>query len=583
MATCKQVFFFLLVTLITCGASCKLYASESWSAVAFDKMSNDERYRYVHSYPFWKIDDSTTLTLILRQMYETAEKKKDIHTVLAVEFYWCLCSGNPGIKLPDGKTAYMLLKDIKALAEQNGYDIEAAVADFYLDRNTDLKLTNEQKYIEAQKITERMQAIGFEKFRDYYIDNMMLNIAMYMWDMEDFEKAFRYLSIAERFINKTEEGAYTYTQVLSYLQSYWKMKKDYSKSLSYAYKIKNFHEHFTTTDPMRQWWNNFWKSFSNIEIADILIKEGKFAESEQYAGKGYELSQVPERLVNKIVSHQAELDALLVLTDVKLQLGKLKDAGILLERALQIKNMLEAKGKLEYFKPLKLYKLLAAYNERMGNANDALTYMHKAAALQDSLNKKNDAHKLALAQQRFDAEKYSQKIAMVERERQLEKMLRNAAVAILALVVIMGFAYFRNLKARKKRKEAELEATRLLLLQQTKHLREKSELADSLRSEIEKHLSQTEKSQYLLQLSNATILTDEDWTNFRTLFEKVYPDFIIEQKQLYPGITPAEIRLIVLEKLGLTAQEMANMLGVNKNTIHQTRLRLRKKMDNVTA
>lgn len=59
--------------------------------------------------------------------------------------------------------------------------------------------------------------------------------------------------------------------------------------------------------------------------------------------------------------------------------------------------------------------------------------------------------------------------------------------------------------------------------------------------------------------------------------------FYHRTKKQFPTITPAEIRLTVLEKLGLNTREMANTLGVNKNTIHQIRLRLRKKMEGGAA
>jgi DNA-binding CsgD family transcriptional regulator len=59
--------------------------------------------------------------------------------------------------------------------------------------------------------------------------------------------------------------------------------------------------------------------------------------------------------------------------------------------------------------------------------------------------------------------------------------------------------------------------------------------------------------------------------------KKVHPGYMQSVKEKYPDLTNAELRLLMLEKLDLSTQEMANMIGVNKNTIHQTRLRLRKK------
>ena len=79
------------------------------------------------------------------------------------------------------------------------------------------------------------------------------------------------------------------------------------------------------------------------------------------------------------------------------------------------------------------------------------------------------------------------------------------------------------------------------------------------------------------QLTHSTILTDDDWLRFRSIFEKAHPDFMAAQKLLCPGLTPAELRYLVLEKLQLSTHEMAQMLGVSDNTIRQTRARLRRK------
>jgi hypothetical protein len=102
-------------------------------------------------------------------------------------------------------------------------------------------------------------------------------------------------------------------------------------------------------------------------------------------------------------------------------------------------------------------------------------------------------------------------------------------------------------------------------------------LAAQLRLELEKLSASGERSQYLEQLMQSTILTEDDWLRFQTVFEKVHPGFMEEQKALYPDLTPAELRYLVLEKLQLSTHEMANMLGVSDKTVRQTRVRLRRK------
>lgn len=580
-----NLFFLFVVQVLACCGGYTIFAQQPWDATAFANMANEQRYQYIHDYPFWKVHNHAGgLSTLLNDMLRIAKEKKDKHTILGVELFLCFASGPEGVDLPKGYNSYTLFQEVEKTAK-NEYPVEALVARFHLTQHPyNPHFSNYlKKYTDIQELFEQMQSIGFEKFRDYDIDRILLDMAMFMWDLEDYEKAVGYLSVAEKFIKQIDGGGHTYTQVLSYLQTYWKQKKEYGKSLDYAYQINWFHQHITVDDAVGKWWNDFWKGFSTIEIADILIKQGKFIQGEQFADKGYLLSKTSAHAVDEVSASQAEFDALQVLIDVKLQLHKLNEADLLLQRALQIKDMLEAKGRLDYFKPLRLYQCMAEYNERVGLTADALKYTHLAQQLQDSLNIRNDAHKLAKAQQRFEAEKYAQKIAVVEKEKRFEKMLKNAAVAILLLTLALGFVYYKNVQISKRQKESELNNAIQQLGSLTQSFKEKSEQVDQLHLAHEALSTEGKKSEYLEQLLNTMILTDEDWKNFKTLFEKVHPNFITEQKKQFPTITPAEIRLTVLEKLGLNTREMANTLGVNKNTIHQTRLRLRKKMEDGAA
>ncbi len=555
-------------------------AQHGWNEQAFKTMSPPERYRFVHDYPFWKIGSGADLTSLLHRMAAIAKEENDRHTLLALKYSVCQVSGTEGFKMPEGKNGTAILTEMEAEAKKSGYEVEEVVAHHYLvnDLSAAKRLTNEQHYVEVQKTFERMEALGFERFKDYDVVSILFSLSKFLWDLGDTDKAFKYLTLAEHYIEPTEEGGFYYTQVLSYLQTYWKQQKDYDKSIGYAQEILQFHQNLQTGDTEGQLWSRFWQNFAAIDIAEMLIEQGKIAEGEAYAKKGYELSKGQNSL-NTIVSFQNEFSALMLLIPIKLKLGKMDEADALLRRASDIQKSLEPQGQLDYFKPIKLYQHFSKYHEMQGDANAALRYTRLAQALQDSLDRKNDARKLAQAQQRYEAEKYAERLRMVENEKQLQKMLRNAVFVILLLVLALAFGNHRRLQLKRRQKEAELEAAKKDLESLTQGFREKSELVENLRLENEKLTDQGRHSEYLEQLTNATILTEDDWTRFRAVFEKAHPGFIAQQKERFPDLTPAETRLLVLDKLDLSAQEMANMLGVNRNTINQTRLRLRRKTE----
>jgi DNA-binding CsgD family transcriptional regulator len=119
----------------------------------------------------------------------------------------------------------------------------------------------------------------------------------------------------------------------------------------------------------------------------------------------------------------------------------------------------------------------------------------------------------------------------------------------------------------------------------TENLIGKSKAIEELNIEIEKlkGLKSTEiynkKIDNLDDLTNSTILTNDDWEKFKDLFEQVYKGFFTKLRDKYANLSKAEIRLISLMKLNLDTKQMANMLGVSPSTITMTKYRLRKKIN----
>jgi hypothetical protein len=392
---------------------------------------------------------------------------------------------------------------------------------------------------------------------------MLYHSGKFMYELEDFEKALQFFSTAEQFIETEGKNMHTAFLVLNFIQSIYQSRKEYDKGIGYAKKILQLAQSARAESDVQRRWCKEWQGIASIDIASMLVGQKKFAEGETFATKSYDLVKAADES-----GYQTEYNALL---------GKLDEAALLLQRMGEI---YEAVGQQEYFyfKNLRYFETASKYHEMKGDYGEAMRFAHLGEPIRDSLERRNDARKLEKINQRLEAEKYTQQLQLVESEKQLQKWLRNAALAILALVVALGYANYRRLQAKRRLALAELENARKDLEEFTLNFKEKSELAENLRLEMEKLSAMGERSQYLEQLTSSTILTDEDWVKFRSVFEKVYPDFIADQKTLHPDLTQAELRYLVLEKLQLSTHEMANMLGVSDGTIRQTRMRMKKKV-----
>jgi hypothetical protein len=557
-----------------------LIAQSTWSAEDFSNFSFQERYQYIHDYEFWKITDNKALADLHQNMLNIAEEQNDIRSILAIHFYMVSSFGQPNYQLPNYSSLGSIYKNSIALAKQHKFEVEHLIFSYnYNDilHGKQLDSYYFNQYPQVIHTAERMEELGLDKFKDYYIDLFLYRFAKFMWDLEDYEKAFSFLQLAEHYISPDLKGAFAYTLINNHLQSYWQKKGDLNKALEHAKKIYELHYNntFTHTEYFK-WWSKFWKEFINIEIASILIEQDQYVESEFYADNGYRLSTITKDLDDSSV-YIAEFDALQVLIPIKLKLSKTEEAKQLLERSKWLKKRLQDLSQFDYFKNIAFFKNAASILKNEHLFKDALSYQEQAQLIKDSLDARNHSKKIIVAQQRLDAEKHKRTLDDLKTQKQEEVLIRNISIIILLLVVIITVLYGRNMRLKRKQKEFALQAATDRLSNLTKSYKEKSNLIDSLKEENKELLKKESHEQYMEQLINATILTDEDWTNFKTLFEKVHPNFIQNIEAKYTKPTKAEIRLLVLEKLELSVSQIANMLGVNNNTIYQTRRRLRKK------
>ena len=125
--------------------------------------------------------------------------------------------------------------------------------------------------------------------------------------------------------------------------------------------------------------------------------------------------------------------------------------------------------------------------------------------------------------------------------------------------------------------EQNLKLSELKLDGFKKRIQEKRQLIDNMPEQLAS-LSNI-NNDIIFQLQQSTILTEEDWQNFKILFEQVHSGFLTQLKEKYPQLSPAEIRFLSLAKLNFSRKEMSSALGVSTQSIHTNWYRIRKKLD----
>jgi len=237
-----------------------------------------------------------------------------------------------------------------------------------------------------------------------------------------------------------------------------------------------------------------------------------------------------------------------------------------------------------------LYRLLGELAAESGNTALAYKYADSANITMDTLAAKKSGKFMARVQLAVQEEKHKMDMAVVVSEAKAIIQKRNYLVLTLSLTTIIGLLLLNRQLIRRKKLMAEkdladnkLQNAQDRLAAFTKTLHEKNTLLETTTNEIKRLNSElnTDTSgdnEVLLQLQNSTILTDDEWNDFRELFEQVHSGFMFRLRKKVPDLTPAETRFIVLSKLLFSYKEMSAILGVSTVTLRSLKSRLIKKL-----
>jgi tetratricopeptide (TPR) repeat protein/DNA-binding CsgD family transcriptional regulator len=216
-------------------------------------------------------------------------------------------------------------------------------------------------------------------------------------------------------------------------------------------------------------------------------------------------------------------------------------------------------------------------------------YFQLYASLHDSLNRIAALSSMKVAQIRIENERNYQTIALLKQKEAADRLKRNFAIAFVIMICLVVILLVnRQLIKHKTGKllalkekavaEKEVKLAREHLHMFTQNIVAKTELIDKLEERLQINELNNDRGRLIDELSHQTILTDEDWERFKTIFEKIHPGFFTKAKGKAPGITPAEQRMASLIRLHFTTRQTAAILGISIESVHKTRQRLRQRL-----
>ncbi|MFD2573074.1 hypothetical protein ACFSUS_20705 [Spirosoma soli] len=249
------------------------------------------------------------------------------------------------------------------------------------------------------------------------------------------------------------------------------------------------------------------------------------------------------------------------------------------------------------------YDVGRKYYQAMNNLPKAYVCMDSLTLLSERINERYESRQISLAEQKLLIQKHQLKVDAMQKEKNTERLLFWIFGVILTLVALLFFLRFRFVRSMR-RQDQVINAEKEKSLRLEKHiiedelhraktdlaffmdnLNEKNTLIDTITAELkalsQSQLKSTERQQFAeaqQTLLNSSLLTNEDWDEFRRRFERVHPSFFVHLKNQFIDISPAEERLLALSKLRVNTRQMSRMLGISTDSIRKAKYRMRKKL-----
>jgi hypothetical protein len=424
---------------------------------------------------------------------------------------------------------------------------------------------------------EMLDRFGGQTIKDQYTNYIILGETLF--HCREYRKSIFYTRRAIDIYNDTTSNAESFrTRFYNTVgQNYLKLEMldsamaYFDTSLQFANKMND--------DKIN---SEVWKGINAGFIGQVLYHEKRVNEARPFLELAYAANRRRER------DHAGK--ALQLLARIDLEQGRTDSARLKCNEALAILRPLGQTYYLQTASFLELaYNTAADIFQSAGMIDSFYYYNRLYTQLHDSIESVTLLSSTKIAQLHIDNENNYRAIQMLQREKETAALKRNFIILSAVLGVIVLFLYFNRLRLKQKHRqeialqqksaaEAELIAAKEQMQLFTENIIEKTELIEKLHQRLSHKEQNSEHNQLINEITHQTILTEEDWENFKSLFEKIYPGFFLHLKEKARDITIAEQRMAALTRLNLTARQMASMLGISVDSVHKARQRLRQRL-----
>ncbi len=321
--------------------------------------------------------------------------------------------------------------------------------------------------------------------------------------------------------------------------------------------------------------NEIWKGVYTNYSGQVLMRKGNHEEALDKFRQALALVEKNEDISN-IISLKTNIGS------IYFAQNKLAEAEKEWLKALDLSEKYIRENIQDRKQTVKILSLLTELYSNRGNYMDAFRFSEKYNEHRAILDNQVQSASIRVAHIKMRNEFIENELEQYSKDLKTEKLLRWITIFVTILILFsllyMIFTIRRNNQLKLEVKEKERLIVEEDLANAEKNIQDFKRLITSknnIISELSAVLPTTLSTQTKSNLDKYTILTDADWEEFRIDFSKSHPMFFGTLKSYAPEITPAMLRLSALVYLELTNDEIANSLGIDKESVARSLRRLR--------
>lgn len=332
--------------------------------------------------------------------------------------------------------------------------------------------------------------------------------------------------------------------------------------------------------------DTIWKAILSGNIGQIYYLQGNYALAKPLLSFDYTVSKANGE-------QSSAANTLQWLARINLLEGKKDTALAQVREAIQL---VEQKGdqSAAYYRQ-NIYAAATDVYRALGNTDSTFRYAALYNRVHDSLERAVADSRLEISRIKLDNLQNALALKNMLKEKQTVAQQRNLVALLVIMLGIIAILLLNWQRQKAKhRQEITLQEKRIAeskiemaeterraaiekLDTFTQNLIEKSDLIEKLQQQLQTNQSLTGQEEVIRELTQQTILTEADWSKFKTLFETIYPGFFSTLKQQSTEITLAELRMAALIRLELQPGQMAALLGISVNSVYKAKQRLRQR------